>query len=86
MDPKSIAELSGTIVGIVTSVIGWTGVILLFLVFRNFIIAGISRAFIQVFESGNDKTREILVRFLIDKNMTVPEIYQNLKKDFEGKE
>lgn len=84
MDPNSVANISGAAVGIVTGVISWTGVIVLFLVFRNFIIAGISRAFIQVFESGDQKTKEILVRFLIDKNQTVPEIYENLKREFEG--
>ena len=80
MDPKAIADVSNSIVGIVTALISWGGVIILFLVFRNFIIAGISRAFIQAFESGNEKTRETLVRFLVDKNLAVPEIYANLKK------
>lgn len=84
MDPKSIAEISGAAVGIVTGLISWGGVIILFLVFRNFIIAGVSRAFIQVFESGDPRTREMLVRYLVDKNMTVPEIYANLKKGFEN--
>ena len=83
MDPKAIAEISTATVGIVTSLIGWGGLLCLFVVFRNFIIAGISRAFIQVFESGDKKTKEILIRFLIDKNKTVPEIYASLKKDFE---
>ena len=83
MDPV-LADMSKSIVGIVTAVIGWGGVLLLFLIFRNFIIAGISRAFIQAFESGDERTKEVLIRFLIDKNMTVPEIYANLKKDFEG--
>jgi len=84
VDPKSIADISGAAVGIVTGLISWGGVIILFLVFRNFIIAGISRAFIQVFETGSIRTKEMLVRFLIDKNQTVPEIYANLKKDFES--
>lgn len=84
MDPKSIADISGAAVGIVTALISWGGVIMLFIVFRNFLIAGISRAFIQVFESGDTKTRETLIRFLVDKNMAVPEIYANLKKEFEG--
>lgn len=83
MDP-SIAEVTKSAVGILTSVISWAAVITIFIVFRNFVIAGISRAFIQVFESGSEKTRETLVRYLVDKNMTVQEIYENLKKDFES--
>lgn len=83
MDPKSIADISGAAVGIVTGLISWGGVIILFLIFRNFITAGISRAFIQVFESGDSKTREMLVRFLVDKNMTLPEIYENMKRHYE---
>jgi hypothetical protein len=83
MDPV-IAEINKTVIGIVTCIVAWGGIITLFIIFRNFIIAGISRAFIQVFESGNDKTREILVKFLVDKNMAVPEIYKNLKNHFEN--
>lgn len=83
MDPKTILELNNALIGIVTSLIGWGGIITLFWIFRNFIIAGISRAFIQVFEDGNDKTKQILSRYLIDKNSTLPEIYECLKKEFK---
>ncbi len=82
MDP-SVAEITRSAVGVLAVVISWAAIITIFIIFRNFIIAGISRAFIQAFESGNDKTRETLVRFLLDKNMVVPEIYASLKKQFE---
>lgn len=84
MDPKAIAEISTSAVGIVTTLLSWGGVIILFLVFRNFIIAGISRAFIQVFESGDPRTREMLIRFMVDKNMAYPEIYASMKQELEG--
>lgn len=83
MDLKTIVELNSSIVGIITSLIAWGGVITLFLVFRNFFIAAITRAFIQVFEDGNEKTKQILARYLIDKNCALSEIYANLKKYFE---
>jgi len=83
VDP-TVVEITKSAVGIVTTVLSWAAVITIFMLFRNFIIAGISRALIMVFESGNDKTREVLIRFLVDKNSTVPEIYENLKKNFEG--
>lgn len=84
MDLATIVKLNSSIVGIVTSLIAWGGVIILFLIFRSFFIAGITRAFIQVFEDGNEKTKQILARYLIDKNSAIAEIYANLKKYFEG--
>jgi len=82
MDPV-IAEVNDSIIGIITIFIGWSGVIILFVLVRNFIIAGISRAFIQVFEGSNEKNKEILVKYLIDKNSTLREIYDHLKKFFK---
>jgi hypothetical protein len=84
VDPKSIADISTSAVGIVTTLLSWGGVIILFLVFRNFIIAGISRAFIQVFENGTRETRETLIRFFVDKNATYSEVYAKMKSDFES--
>lgn len=83
MDPTAV-EITKNAVGILTSIISWAAVIIIFMVLKNFITAGISRAFIIAFESGSDKTREVLIKFLVDKNMAVPEIYRNLKQHFEG--
>ncbi|MDA2936131.1 hypothetical protein MYX06_02855 [Patescibacteria group bacterium AH-259-L05] len=83
MEASTIVDINSTIIGIVGSVIAWGGFLLLVVVLRNFIVAGISRAFIQVFESATDKTKETLVRYLVDKNATIEEIYENLKKHFE---
>lgn len=85
MDPQVIVGVNKSLTGVLTCTIGWGSLLILVVLIRNFIIAGISRAFIQVFESADDRTRETLIRFLVDKNLTVPEIYENLKKNFEGK-
>lgn len=83
MDYAVITELNKALIGIIIALVGWGGVLSLFWLFRNFIIAGITGAFLQVFENGNEKTRQILAQYLVDKNKTLPAIYECLKNMYK---
>ncbi|MDP3954185.1 MAG: hypothetical protein Q8Q06_02100 [bacterium] len=68
------------------SLIGWGGFIIVCLIFRDFIVAALSNAAAWFLLQADKKTQERLIVHLVNKKMTLRELYRELKNDFEEKE
>lgn len=82
MEPEWVPS----VVRLFTEAIGWVGIIVLLIVLRNFIIYGISAVFRDAIVNASTKKQRLLIRFLVNKDMVLGDLYQYLKVRLESKD
>ena len=82
MEPEWVPS----VVRLFTDTIGWFGVIALLIVLRNFIIYGISAVFRDAIVNASPEKQRLLIRFLVNKDMVLGDLYEHMKERFEPKE
>ena len=75
-----------SVVRLFTDTIGWFGVIVILIVLRNFIIYGISAVFRDAIVNASPEKQRLLIRFLVNKDMVLGDLYEYMKERFEPKE
>ena len=80
------SEYVPSVVRLFTDTIGWFGVIVLLIVLRNFIIYGISAVFRDAIVNASPEKQRLLIRFLVNKDMVLGDLYEYMKERFEPKE
>ena len=65
-------------VPIVQSLISWGGLIIILLIFKGFITFGISLALKDSILNSTGTTQERLIRFLVNKSMTMKALYEEV--------
>ena len=74
-----------SIVRLFTDTIGWIGVIALLLILRNFVVYAISAVFRDAIVNAGAEKQRLLIRFLVNKEMVLSDLYQFLRERFEPK-
>lgn len=77
--------LNKELIGLFISIIGWTGFILVALIFRDFVITALSNAAAWTLTQADKKTQERIIIHLVNKRMTLAELYIELKREYEDK-
>jgi len=80
------SEWIPSVVRLFTDAIGWVGAIVLLLVLRNFIDYGISVVFRDAVINASAEKQRLLIRFLVNKDMVLGDLYKYLSERFEPKE
>jgi hypothetical protein len=80
------SEWVPSVVRLFTDAIGWVGAILLLLVLRNFIIYGISAVLRDAIVNASAEKQRLLIRFLVNKDMVLSDLYKYLRERSEPKE
>lgn len=80
------SEWVPSVVRLFTDTIGWVGVIVLLIVLRNFVVYGVSAVFRDAIVNASAEKQRLLIRFLVNKDMVLGDLYQYLKERFEIEE
>lgn len=84
---EGIIAANKTIVSIVGLIIGWAGTIALLGIFKNFIIAAFTSAFLELLKHGSEQTQRLLIKYFVDRGAdTAEQAYEILKANFENKQ
>lgn len=75
-----------SVVRLFTDTIGWFAVIVLLIVLRNFIIYGISAVFRDAIINASPEKQRLLMRFLVNKDVVLGDLYEYMKERFEPRE
>lgn len=77
--------LNVQIASIIITIVGWAGFLILVYMLREFVILGSSRAFSEVIQNAGKESQRWLIRCLVDKHVTLTELYKDMKLEEEAK-
>lgn len=80
------SEWVPSVVRLFTDAIGWIGCIFILIVLRNFVVYGISAVFRDAIVNASGERQRLLIRFLVNKEMVLGDLYTYLKERYEPNE
>lgn len=80
------SEWVPSVVRLFADAIGWVGAMVLLLVLRNFVVYGISAVLRDAIVNASAEKQRLLIRFLVNKDMVLGDLYKYLRERSEPKE
>lgn len=81
---QSAVELTKLVMGPISALIGWTGFLLVIYFFKDAVVQGFSLAAAHVIQYSEEDTQRWLIKCLVRKNMTLRELYKDMKAEEEA--
>lgn len=75
---ETALEANAAIVGLVSSLISWAGFLTLVWLVKDFLVLGFTRAAVFVLQNAREETQRWLIRGLVNRDMTLDELYQEM--------